>query len=118
MADLKAAEAAARAALDEATTEARRLWDLHEAAIKVRSQASEAWAAACLAADEETPEDKRATIDGKRAVITRETKANIWARPLGERGNYAEQMFRRDGYGGNRRTGFYGVALLRFGWPS
>jgi hypothetical protein len=117
MADLKAAEAAARATLDAAQVETRRLWDLHEAAVNVRSQANEAWAAACLAVDEEAPEDKRATIDGKRAVITRSTKFNIWARMVGERGKYAEQMFRCDGSGGSLRNGFYRVALLRFGWP-
>lgn len=119
MSDPKAAEATAKAALDEASAEARRLWDLHEAAIKVRSQANEAWAAACLAADEEAPEDKRAMIDGKRAVITRETKANVWARPIGERGKYAEEMFRRsDRGGGYRRKGFYGTVVLDLGWPS
>ena len=118
MSDLKAAESATRAALDAAQAETRRLWDLHEAAVKVRSQASEAWAAACLAADEETPEDKRATIGGKRAVITRSTKVNIWARLVGERGNYAEQMFRRSASGGHRKNGYFHTIVLSLGWSS
>ena len=114
---LKAAEAVALKALEATQAHVAHLDKLVQEATAVRNVARQAWADACIAADEQAPEDLRVTIDGERALIIRQTKATIWARVLGARSNWSEQKFTRTDSGGVKKRGFYDRSYLRFGWP-
>lgn len=114
---LRAAEAVALKALEATQAHVAHLDKLAQEAVAAHNVAHQAWVGACIAADQQAPEDLRVTIDGERALITRQTKATIWARVLGARSDWSEQKFTRTDFGGTKKKGFYGRSHLRFGWP-